>query len=127
MRHHQLPQTSQLQQLAEQLCTQDLLLEDDAQAQVNADIPQNTETKEAMREHASPHFSYRSRNLAPEGWPGREKDREGKEEGREWEVILDLFGLSMEIQMSPVLVTDHLTGPRWAERMSCDAKDAPYS
>lgn len=40
---------------------------------------------------------------------------------------MDLFGLSMEIQMSPVLVTDHLTGPRWAKRMSCDAKDAPYS
>lgn len=58
---------------------------------------------------------------------GEGQGREGREEGREWEVILDLFGLSMEIQMSPVLVTDHLTGPRWAKRMSCDAKDAPYS
>lgn len=50
----------------------------------------------------------------------------GGEEGRGCR-SLGLIWIVHRIQMSHVLVTDHLTGPRWAERMSCDAKDASYS
>ncbi len=54
----------------------------------------------------------------------REKDG-GKEVrgGRSFGLIWIVYG----IQMSHVLVTDHLTGAHWAKWMSCDAKDAPYS
>lgn len=54
-----------------------------------------------------------------------EREEEAVEGGRGGH--LDSFGLSGGIQMSHVLVTDHLngdlTGP---ERMSCDAKNAPH-
>lgn len=127
MRHHQLPQTSQLQQLADQICTQNLLRMTHRHRwcwytpKIRMGLA-SPETQQATCERASPHFSYRSRRSAPEGCPGGRERR--KEEG--WRSF-GLIWIVQRIQMSHVLVTDHLVEPRWAEWMSCDAKDAPYS